>query len=156
MKGEKIEVTVPDGYRLKQDGIYIEFVIKSRDKWGIKDKISGYYINKNSKIVDTVYSQRAEKHGNIFHTESQAKGMISVAKLSQQLADFNGDWKPDWGNKNETKYCIYHRCRNNSLDEFTVSDTDTLYRFLAFKTELDAKEFLDTNIKEIRLAKDFI
>jgi hypothetical protein len=84
----------------------LSFVFISRDKWGFKDKISGYYINKNSKIVDTVFSQRSEKHGNIFHTESQAKGMISMAKLSQQLADFNGDWKPDWGNKNETKYCI--------------------------------------------------
>jgi hypothetical protein len=78
---------VPDGYRLKQDGIYIEFVNKSRDKWGLKDKISGYYINKNSKIVDTVYSQRAEKHGNIFHTESQASfanfiSLIFVSKNS--------------------------------------------------------------------------
>jgi hypothetical protein len=42
MNGKKIEVMVPDGYRLKQDGIYIEFVSKSRDKWGLKDKISGY------------------------------------------------------------------------------------------------------------------
>jgi hypothetical protein len=25
MNGKKIEVIVPDGYRLKQDGIYIEF-----------------------------------------------------------------------------------------------------------------------------------
>ena len=156
MNGKKIEVIVPDGYRLKQDGIYIEFVRKSRDKWEDKDKISGYYINKNSKVVGTITFPRDEKHSNIFHTESQAKGMLSMAKLTQQLADFNGGWKPDWGNKNETKYCIYHRCRKNSLDEFNVYDTDTLYRFLAFKTELDAKEFLDTNIKEIKLAKDFI
>jgi hypothetical protein len=31
-----------------------------------------------------------------------------------------------------------------------------LFSFLAFKTNEDAKEFLDTNIKEIKLAKDFI
>jgi hypothetical protein len=64
----RLQITVPDGYRLKQDGIYIEFVRKSRDKWEDKDKISGYYINKNSKVVDTITFPRDEKHGNIFHT----------------------------------------------------------------------------------------
>jgi hypothetical protein len=40
-----------------------------------------------------------------FPTISQAVGSLNLARLSQQLADFNGDWKPDWGN-GRAKYCI--------------------------------------------------
>jgi hypothetical protein len=54
-----------------------------------KDKISGYYVNKDSKIVGCVPFPRAEKHSNIFHKESQAVGSLALARLSQQLADFN-------------------------------------------------------------------
>jgi hypothetical protein len=37
-----------------------------------------------------------------------------------------------------------------------VVQCTTLYRFLAFKTKEDAEEFLEVNIGEISLAKDFI
>jgi hypothetical protein len=34
---------------------------------------------------------------NTFATESQAEGSLALAMLSQQLADFNGEWEPQWG-----------------------------------------------------------
>jgi hypothetical protein len=51
--GKKVEVKVPDGYELIQDGLQIKFVEQS-GKWDSKDKISGYYVNKDSKIVGCV------------------------------------------------------------------------------------------------------
>jgi hypothetical protein len=49
---------------------------------------------------------RDRSNRNIFAKESQTEGMIAMAMLSQQLADVNGDWEPDWGEK-DIKYCIY-------------------------------------------------
>jgi hypothetical protein len=44
-----------------------------------------------------------------FATESQAEGMIAMAMLSQQLADFNGEWEPKWEQGTGAKYCIHSR-----------------------------------------------
>jgi hypothetical protein len=152
MNGKKIEISVPDGYDFVQDGLDIKFVKKSNSKWEDKDsKVVGYYINKDSKVVNTCAVPRLEKHSNIFHKESQAVGSLALARLTQQLADANGDWEPDWTDGNESKYCIYR-----SSDKYKVFCSDVEPEFLAFKTEEDAKEFLSTNIKEIKLAKDFI
>jgi hypothetical protein len=41
-------------------------------------------------------------------------------------------------------------------NEHKVYCSDVEHEFLAFKTKEDAEEFLSTNIKEIKLAKDFI
>jgi hypothetical protein len=46
---------------------------------------------------------------NIFATEAQAIGSRALAKLSQQLADFNGEWEPKWGEGTGSKYCIHSR-----------------------------------------------
>jgi hypothetical protein len=159
MSSKKIEIIVPKGYDFVQDGLDIKFVKKSNSKWEEKDaKVVGYYVNKDSKVVKTCAVPRLEKHGNIFYKESQGIGMIAMAKLTQQLIDFNKGWEPDWFDKGEYKSCIYHEF-NSEGDEFKVVRTRNfrnLFSFLAFKTDEDAELFLDTNIKEIRLAKDFI
>jgi hypothetical protein len=51
-----------------QDGLDIKFVKKSNSKWEEKDsKVVGYYVNKDSKVVNTCAVPRLEKHSNIFH-----------------------------------------------------------------------------------------
>ena len=154
MSGKKIEVEVPDGYKLIQDGLEIKFV-EQNGNWDSKDKISGYYVNKDSKVVGCVPFPRAEKHSNIFYKKSQAEGSLFLARLSQQLADFNKDWEPEWFDDDKTKFCIVNDFRGG-CGEFKVVQRTTLYRFLAFKTKEDAEEFLEVNIDEIYLAKEFI
>jgi hypothetical protein len=38
---------------------------------------------------------RDKSNRNIFAKESQAKGMVAMAMLSQQLADVNQGWEPN-------------------------------------------------------------
>jgi hypothetical protein len=154
MSGKKIEVEVPDGYKLIQDGLEIKFV-EQNGNWDSKGKISGYYVNNMSEVVGFVPFPRAEKHGNIFHKKAQAVGSLFLAKLSQQLADFNKDWAPEWFDDDKTKFCIVNDFKGG-VSEFKVVQRTTLYHFLAFKTKEDAEEFLEVNIGEISLAKDFI
>jgi hypothetical protein len=58
MSGKKIEVEVPDGYKLIQDGLEIKFV-EQNGNWDSKDKISthhlhqpeGFQLNKLCQLV---------------------------------------------------------------------------------------------------------
>jgi hypothetical protein len=163
MEDEKIEITVPSGYELKQNGLNIEFVKKPDSrflKWEDKEAaLRGCYIGANSTFNHTSgldgSTIRKTSNRNTFKTASQAVGSINLAVLTQQLADVNGDWKPDWDNGEESKYCIRRESRGGApiiLIRMIVS----WHHFLAFKTKEDAEEFLKANIDEIEAAKDFI
>jgi hypothetical protein len=158
MSDKKIEIEVPEGYKLVQDGMKFEFVKKDERflKWGEKDsKLSGYCVDRVSEVYAIGDCPRFDLNRKTFATESQAKGMIAMAMLSQQLADVNGDWEPEWGEGTDAKYCIYSRFSGASL-VFDAGCFRDIPRFLALKTKEDAEKFLDENIKEIKLAKDFI
>ena len=164
MEDEKIEISVPKGYELKQNGLDIKFVKKPDShslKWEDKQtKLIGSYIGANSMINHTNSldgsSIRKTSNRNVFKTASQAIGSISLAVLTQQLADFNGDWKPDWTDDEELKYCISREFNDNGGYSFEIKANYFWFRFLALKNQKDAEEFLKANIDEIEAAKDFI
>jgi hypothetical protein len=157
-EGKKIEIEVPVGYELVQDGMNIKFVKKDERflSWEEKDsKLTGYCVNSFSGVYAPYNYDRNCTTINTFATESQAKGSIALAMLSQQLADFNGEWEPQWGEGTVDKWCINSEFEDGHF-VFVVSGGWCYHRFLAFKTKEDAEKFLSTNIDEIKLAKDFI
>ena len=159
MGDKKIEIEVPVGYDFVRNGMEIEFVKREGAlgslNWQEKDSnVRGYCVSRISDVYNVENSLRNDLSRNIFAKESQAKGMIAMAMLSQQLADVNGDWEPGWGEK-EIKYCISREFSGDSLD-FRVIRYWRIYHFLSFKTKEDAEKFLEVNIDEIELAKDFI
>ena len=158
MSDKKIEIEVPVGYELVQDGMKFEFVKKDERflKWGEKDsKLSGYCVDRVSEVYAIGDRPRFDLNRKTFATESQAEGMIAMAMLSQQLADFNGEWKPKWGEGTGAKYCIHSRVCGIS-HAFHVGCYWDIPRLFAFETRKDAEKFLEVNIDEIELAKDFI
>jgi hypothetical protein len=161
MRDKKIEITVPDGYELVQDGLDIKFVKKAKKmderlaKWCDKDSdLNGYYVDDESNVVAAVYGTRRDGNRNIFATVAQAESSIALAMLSQQVADCNGDWEPDW-EENTTKWCI-RREWHDGRDIYTIDFEYHYSHFLAFETEVSAEEFLKANIDEIKMAKHFI
>jgi hypothetical protein len=125
--------------------------------WGeTKIGIKGYFVGLFSMVqqYDTA-RQRSKDDRHIFFKESQAIGSISLSVLTQQLADFNEGWVPEWWDDDKTKFCIVNDFIGG-CGEFKVVQGTTLYRFLAFKTKEDAEEFLEVNRAEIYLARDFI
>ena len=161
MSDKKIEITVPDGYELVQDGLDIKFVERTKkmderlSKWCDKDsELNGYYVNDDSTITAAVHFIRREGNRNIFATVAQAESSIALAMLSQQVVDCNGDWTPDW-KENTTKWCIRREC-HDGRDIFTVDFEYHHSHFLAFESEAIAEEFLKVNIDELRMAKDFV
>ena len=112
---------------------------KSWEELGV---ISGYYIEPNSEISEyEVEPPLVNKHQNIFATKNQAKSALAMAKLSQVMAVYNGNWQADWSDFNQNKYCI---CFNGKLSIFIHGIKK---HFLSFKTKELAEEFL-TNFKE--------
>ena len=158
MSDKKIEIEVPKGYKLVQDGMKFEFVKMDEHflKWGEKDsKLTGYCINSFSEVYAAYNYDRNCTTINTFATESQAEGSLALAKLSQQLADFNGEWESQWGEGTADKWCIHNEFEDGHF-VFVVSGGWCYRHLLTFKTKEDAQKFLSTNIKEIKLAKDFI
>ena len=161
MSDKKIEITVPDGYELVQDGLDIRFVERTNEvdrrsvKWCDKrNELNGYYINNDSSIIAVTYGVRRDGSRNIFATAEQAESSIALAMLSQQVADWNGDWKPDW-KENTMKWCI-RRDYHDDQEIFTVDFEYYHSHFLAFENKDIAEEFLKVNIDDMRAAKDFI
>jgi hypothetical protein len=164
MEDEKIEISVPSGYKLIQDGLEIKFVKKPDSrllKWEDKETaLSGCFIGANSTYNHTSgldgSSNRNTSNRNTFKTVSQAVGSINLAVLTQQLADFNEGWEPEWFNSDEAKYCISREFNGDGSYSFNINLHYKLFRFLAFKTRREAEVFLKINIDEIETSKDFI
>ena len=153
----EIEIEVPEDYELVQDGMNIKFVKSDKRflKWEEKDNnLSGYCVDRVSEVYAIGDCPRFDLNRKTFAKQSQARGMIAMAVLSQQLADVNQDWVPKWSS-DEVKYCIVRNCtRWNFVLE--IEEFKNRYHFLAFKTREDAEKFLKENLDELLDAGIFI
>jgi len=103
--------------------------------------IKGFFIHNDSIVRNSATFTTAPSNKNIYVTENQAKSAIAMAKLSQLMSVYNGDWVADWNNPNQIKWCIFFK-RGLTINPFGLSK-----QFLAFKDMETAKEFF-TNFKE--------
>jgi len=108
---------------------------------------------------DTLFSKDptecADKPTNtsvVFHTDDQARASAALARLSQQLARVNGDWKPDWNNGEVSKSFI-SQVREG---EFEIDWSYCTYHFLSFERRGQAGRFLEANIDLIKQAAIFL
>jgi len=72
----------------------------------------------------------------------------AIAQLINIAKYYNGDWEPDWNNRNEDKYYIYYRyITDEYLVDANLTDvTNTIY----FKNEADAQAVIDNpNFRQI-------
>ena len=157
MSDKKIEIEAPEDYELVQDGMNIKFVKSDKRflSWEEKDSgLNGYYIDVASGVYTAGNCPRQGANKNIFAKESQARGALALAVLSQQLADVNQGWEPDW-KKDGCKWCIHSELVDGRFI-FVVAGFWHARHFLTFKTKEDAEKFLPANIEKINFAKDFL
>lgn len=106
--------------------------------WEDLNAICGFYINANSQLRGETTSYTSELNKNIFKTEEQALSCLAKAQLSQLLAEYNGDWKPDFTDGRDRKYIIIKYDNNIGID-WSYKNND----FLIFKTKEKAEKFLE-------------
>lgn len=115
-----------------------ELESKEIKSWEDLKNISGYCINGHSQILETDKNCASKVNENIFKTEEQALSSLAKAKLSQLLAEYNGDWKPDFTDRTCKKNVIVKRENEITLEELYITHT-----FLVFRTKQKAEKFLE-------------
>ena len=116
MEEKSIKINIPEGYEIdKYNSSFSEIKFKPIENKYPKDwdeafigkDLAGYFI---SRCSDLGWAQKkgTPQDYTIFKTEKQAKSAIAYAQLTQLMAlpCYNGDWKPDWNDDEETKYII--------------------------------------------------
>ena len=83
----------------------------------------------------------------LFKTKKQAASALAYAQLTQLmvLPCYNGDWKPNWGDPDQIKYCI-ERLKN----DIVKLDFICCFNFLAFKSEKVRDAFFYNHIDLIK------
>ena len=149
-KQKCISIEVPDGYEIDNEKstfaniVFKQIECKYPKSWEdafIGSHICGYWANNCSVII--MSDKDAEScDKNVFKTKKQAKSALAYAQITQLMAlpCYNGDWIPDWKNRNEEKYFPY-RANNIILSGIVYAE----FQHVAFKSYNIYKAFLENH-----------
>lgn len=104
------------------------------------------------KKKDITYKDVCDKFNllgrHIVVTPNNIQKLIAIDKLLDTARYYNGDWKPDWNNKDRAKYSIiYDNYKNDYRTSKTYCINDGL---IYFNNEQDAQNVIDNpNFREI-------
>lgn len=133
-----VTIEIPENTELvKTETGYEVRLIDEEKKWEDFGEISGYYVDSDSS-VKYHNSDKSHKHTrNVFPTEKEAEiyGII-MPMLLQYRNKVNKDWKPDWEDINQTKWCI---CQDRNY--MIITNLYTAFRHLHFQTQSIAEQF---------------
>ena len=110
------------------------------EKWEDLSAVNGYYVTEMSSVC-SIDGDVVERHTqNVFATKGYAEASVAVAQLTQLIAQpcVNGDWKPDWNDEYQSKWCIEYYSGGLDVDDYELNA-----HFLAFKDKPTAEKFLD-------------
>ena len=103
-------------------------------------KENEYYIESNSTITSAACSFRSSgSDRNILPSLEAAEAHLAYMQLHQLRDFYRQGWKPNWNNKESTKYCIYF-CGN--CNDYIISPCRQISHFLAFQSYELAEKFL--------------
>lgn len=99
------------------------------------------------------WSDVAFTQGHIFKTEKEARLEAQRRNLLQRLKMFrdkcNGDWKPDWSNRDK-KWDINYDIGDKKFKAFWSYETNSFSTFGYFKNEEDAQRAIELFGQEIK------
>lgn len=135
----KKTIEVPEGYDLEKTEEGWKLVkVDQEKKWEDFGEVEGYFINDWSEVghIDSALSENSNM--NTFPTEQEANAYgVVLPQLLQWRNKVNGDWKADWSDSKQVKYCIILRCYKIVVDGVYWN-----YYPLSFQTKEIAEQFL--------------
>ena len=98
------------------------------------------FISQGSKILEFhgIAGRDALTDRNVLPDRSDAEAVLALCQLIQLRNAYNGDWVPDWANKNEKKFLIHVESGNVTTYYWCILAYSPLY----FKTEELRDEFM--------------
>lgn len=83
---------------------------------------------------------------SIIINESNASKLVALSRLMNIAKYYNGDWKPNWSDKNEYKYFIIYKGDIYKVDYYWATISNNIY----FKNKKDAQAVIDNpNFRDI-------
>ena len=154
-----IEIEVPEGKKAvwKDNKVVFEDIKpqlpKTWEEFCDTNKISlnEAFINNCSKAETITFVQKRNPYydKNLLPNKEAAEQYIALMQLHQLRDCYRQGWKPDWYNINEIKYCIvYTKSKDGQNNLYSVGQYGSTVRFLSFKSEQIAEEFL-THFKDL-------
>jgi hypothetical protein len=99
------------------------------------------------KWSNHVYEENAYKQGHIFKTKQEVYKERDKRDLLMRFNEFrdkcNGDWKPDWEDKSEDKFCILFNHESSELKSNWCSYSQPFSSFGFFKNIEDANRAIE-------------
>lgn len=123
-------------------------------QWGLEKNKKYWYINKCSQLYDTYINnlnQSDDVNQNCLPSKESALNVLALCKLLAMREQYVGNWKPDWNNDNQFKYCIISVKGKIQYISYTQISCP-----LSFPTSELAKEFLNNFESLIEEAGDLI
>lgn len=134
IKDNKLTINIPEGMKIDIENSDLKAgVIK--------------FMKKRITYKD-VYNRLNILGKHIVVTPNNIQKLIAIGKLLDIARYYNGDWKPDWSNKEEEKWNIYY----SNLDSVYDISSDRLVssNTVYFKHKEDAQAVIDNpNFREI-------
>jgi hypothetical protein len=113
----------------------------------------GYYVNQDSGIryFDHGTTTNPEYDRNLLPTKELAEAFRAYMQLISLRQAWIGDWKPDWENDSQTKYCIGHEYGDIHIWKYGHTN-----RSLSFPTQEMAEDFVSCFRDLLEKAKPLI
>ena len=134
---QSLEFKIPEGYVFDKDNstetiIRFKPIKKTVTYKDIKEKLfSGkeHYVEYSGTISSSKTTRYFGENIIIATSIQQIEQLLALNKLMNVAKYLNGDWKPDWKNQYEDKYCIY--CDYSVLElrvsKWSTSDYGNVY-----------------------------
>ena len=155
-----LEIEVPEGKKAiyKDNKIIFEDTIqKLPETWEEFCKLypikkEECYIELNSIPTEVSIKERFDNDDkNVLPSKQAAEAHLALMQLHQLRDCYRQNWKPDWKNNCQAKYCIEFSDYQYKIFKYFVS-----CRFLSFQSEEIAKKFLMCFKNLIKQTEDLI
>ena len=129
IKNNQLTIDIPEGYEIDKENSTFECIKFKPIKKYLTYKEIAEKLNKDicffiEKGKIKSYAQYASyDNPGVANSYRQIEKILAINQLMNIAKYYNGDWKPDWSNSKENKFCIkfdYHKDRlyvdyNNSI-----------------------------------------
>ena len=154
IKNNQLTIDVPEGYEIDKENSTFKCIKFKPIKKYLTYKEIAEKLNKDTcffiaKGKIQSYAQYASyDNPGVANSYRQIEKILAINQLMNIAKYYNGDWKPDWNNKYELKYCISFTTITNSYN--ITSRAQTYLNAIHFKNQEDAQAVIDNpNFRDI-------
>lgn len=167
METKELKIQIPEGYEIdKEKSTFEKIVFKKKDtkprSWEEyccqqqTNNKEGYCINSITSEIKKLdwglCTYQYSSWRNVLQSKELAEAFLAMMQLMSLRQAWIGDWKPDWEDYDNYKYCVF----GSKTDDFCIRSLITARSPLSFPTEEMATDFMNCFKDLLEIAKPLI